>query len=144
MMTGQLWVDLMAAALFGGLGGFGLGLVQEKGLALPRPYRESEATFINLGFLGDVLIGALAAVLMYALNPPDGMLDMIATTIPAGIGGSGVFKGYLESARSNLQTNRAEMYRAAAWDATRGQDVTTRLEELGQFDERMRRKWGPW
>jgi hypothetical protein len=139
-----LWVDLMAAALFGGLGGFGLGLVQEKGLALPRPVRESGVTFVNLGFLGDVLIGAVAAVLMYALNPPDSVPGMIATTIPAGIGGSGVFKGYLESARSNLQANRAEMYRTAAWDATRGQDVTTRLEELEQFDERMRRKWGSW
>ena len=144
MMTGQLWIDLMAAALFGGLGGFGLGLVQEKGLALPRPVHESGITFVNLGFIGDMLIGALSAVLMFALNAPGGLLEMIATTVPAGIGGSGVLKGYLEGTKATMQANRAEMYRTAAWDATRGQDVTTRLEELAQFNERMRRKWGPW
>ncbi len=91
-----------------------------------------------------MLIGGLAAVLMVALNSPDDLLGLIATTIPAGIGGSGVFKGYLEGAKASLQTNRAEMYRAAAWDATRGADVKERLEQLEKVDERMKRKWGPW
>jgi hypothetical protein len=144
MTLQTLWFDLMKAALFGALGGFGLGLLQEKGLALPRPIRESGATFVNLGFIGDVLIGALAAMLMYALNPPDGLLEMIATSIPAGIGGSGVFKGYLESSKASMQASRAEMYRAAAWDAMRGADVEQRLEDLQESDEEMKRRWGPW
>lgn len=144
MTLQSLWVDLMVAALFGALGGFGLSLVQEKGLALPRPIRESGVTFVNLGFIGDVLIGALAAMLMYALNPPDDLLGMIATTIPAGIGGSGVFKGYLESSKASMQANRAEMYRVAAWDAMRGADVQERLEDLQRNDEEIKRRWGPW
>jgi hypothetical protein len=144
MALQTLWFDLMTAALFGALGGFGLGLVQEKGLALPRPIRASGVTFVNLGFIGDVLIGALAALLMYALNPPDDLLGMIAITIPAGIGGSGVFKGYLESSKASMQATRAEMYRTAAWDAMRGVDVQERLEDLQQSDEEIKRRWGPW
>jgi hypothetical protein len=140
----SLWLNLMTAALFGALGGFGLGLIQEKGLALPRLIRESGTTFANLGFIGDVLIGALAAILIYALNPPDNLLGMIATTIPAGIGGSGVFKGYLESSKATMHASRAEMYRTAAWDAMRGVDVEKRLEDLQQSDEEKKRRWGSW
>lgn len=139
----SLWLALMAAALSGALGGFGLGLVQEKGLALPRLIRESGVVFINLGFIGDMLIGALAAVLIYALNPPDSLLVLISTTIPAGIGGSGVFKGYLEGTQAMIQANRAEMYRSTAWDATRGVNVIERLKELDQIDQDMKRRWGP-
>lgn len=140
----SLWVDLLAAGLLGALGGLGLGLLQERGLELPHSTQESGIRFIDLGFIGDMLVGILAAVLMYALNPPEGLLQLIATGVPAGVGGSAVLKGYIQSTKLGIQANRAEMYRMTAWEASRGMDVSERLQSLEQADAQMKRRWGAW
>jgi len=138
-----LWIDLVVAAVFGAIGGFGLGLLQERGLEMPHLYSETGVTFADLGFIADVLIGALAAVITYALNPPAGLLQLLAATITAGIGGSAILKGYIKGTAAREQASRAEMYRTVAADAAKGMDVTDRLAELTKADERVMRRWGP-
>jgi len=138
-----LWIDLVVAVLFGAIGGFGLGLLQEKGLEMPHPYTETGVTFVDLGFIADIIIGALAAVITYAFNPPSGSLSLLAAAVTAGIGGSAILKGYIKGTAAREQASRAEMYRAAATDASRGVDVTTRLAELQKADELVIRRWGP-
>lgn len=135
--------DLVMAGIFGAIGGFGLSLLQEKGLEMPHLYAETGVTFVDLGFIADVLIGALAAVITYALNPPAGTLQLLAATVTAGIGGSGILKGYIKGTAAREQAKRAEMYRAVAADAARGADVTNRLAELGNADRLTMRRWGP-
>lgn len=75
-ILGTMWIDLGYAALFGALGGLGLGLLQEKGLEWPRhyqhQYKDDIINFTKLGFIADICIGALAGIIIYALNPPAG------------------------------------------------------------------------
>ncbi|TKJ29523.1 hypothetical protein CEE39_09090 [bacterium (candidate division B38) B3_B38] len=141
-----LWKDLLAAAALGVVGGFGLALLQEKGLEMPHWDKQTGVHFADLGFIADVLIGALAAFLTYTLAQPKGMLQLFSASITAGIGGSAILKGYIKGTASRQQANMAEMYRAAATDASRGVDakiIANRLKELEESDMRVKRRWGP-
>jgi hypothetical protein len=112
---------------------------------MPHWYRETETgvSFADLGFISDVLIGALAAVITYALNPPTGILQLIASATTAGIGGSAILKGYIKGTAVRQQANRAEMYRSVAAGVAKGEDVKNRLDELEKVDKLMMRRWGP-
>ena len=141
-----LWRDFAVAAALGAVGGFGLGLLQEKGLEMPHWYKETGVRFADFGFLADILIGALAAVIIYALNQPTGILQLIFATITAGIGGSAILKGYIKGTAAREQASLAEMYRAVATDASRGVDVNIvkdRLDDLDKADKLVKRRWGP-
>lgn len=140
-VLGSIWQDLMVAVLFGALGGFTLGLLQDRGLVMPYAVREQERLWLNLGFVGDIITGGVAALLIVALNPPDTILALITVTIPAGIGGSALLQGYIKDSAMRAQASRAEQYRQAAWDATRGTDIMPRLEQLDAADEALRRRW---
>jgi hypothetical protein len=145
LVLGMLWKDLILAAVLGAVGGVGLGLLQEKGFEMPHWYRETETgvSFADLGFISDVLIGALAAVITFALNPPAGILQLISSAITAGIGGSAILKGYIKGTAVRQQANRAEMYRTVAAGAARGEDVEARLTELEEADKLVMQRWGP-
>jgi hypothetical protein len=142
IVLGALWKDLLLAAVLGAVGGLGLGLLQEKGLEMPHWYTETGVHFADLGFISDLLIGALAAVIVYALNPPSGMLQLISSAITAGIGGSAILKGYIKGTALRQQANRAEMYRTVATAAARGEDVKARMGELEKVDKIMVQRWG--
>ena len=135
----------MAAAL-GAVGGFGLAMLQEKGLEMPHWDKQTGVKFVDLGFIADILIGALAAFLTYTLGQPTGKLQLFSASITAGIGGSAILKGYIKGTAAREQASLAEMYRAAATDASRGVNVKiieNRLKELGEADRRVKRRWGP-
>jgi hypothetical protein len=137
-----LWKDLVIAALLGAMGGFGLGLLQEKGIEMPHWYKETGVSFVDFGFISDVIIGAMAAVITYALNPPAGLLNLLAVTIAAGIGGSAILKGYIKSTAVRELTNQVEKYKAIASDASRGKNVKTKLAALKNEDKLIMRRWG--
>ena len=82
LVLGTLWKDLLLAAALGAVGGMGLGLLQEKGLEMPHWHNETGVNFADLGFISDIFIGALAAVIVYALNPPAGMLQLVSSGEP--------------------------------------------------------------
>lgn len=134
---------LMLAALFGAIGGLALGLMQEKGLEAPHFNKATGITFFDLGFLADVLVGALAAMLTYAANPPSEGLRLFSATLTAGIGGSGILKGYIKGTAAREQAKQAALYRAVAEDASKGTAVSDRLAQLHVADEQLRRKYGP-
>ena len=100
LVFGALWEDLIATVLLGAIGGLSLGLLQEKGLEMPHWYTNINVKFIDMGFFADVFIGMLAAVIVYALNPPDGALQLIFTTLTAGIGGSAILKSYIKGTQA--------------------------------------------
>jgi hypothetical protein len=140
----SLWIDLGVAAVLGAIGGLGLGLLQENGLEMPHWYTEkTEVMFADLGFLSDVLVGALAAIIIYSLNPPTLILQLLPTAIGAGIGGSGILKGYINGTAARGNAALAEKYRMVATDASTGKDVTDRLAELREADKLVMRRWGP-
>ena len=143
IVLGMLWKDLLLAVVLGAVGGLGLGLLQEKGLEMPHWYTETGVNFADLGFISDVLIGALAAIITYAVNPPAGVLQLISSAITAGIGGSAILKGYIKGTALRQQANRAEMYRIVAAEASKGVDVKARLDDLEAADKLVMRRWGP-
>lgn len=146
VVLGTVWKDLLLAAVLGAVGGLGLGLLQEKGLEMPHWYTETGVNFADLGFISDVLIGGLAAIITYALNPPPGILQLISSAITAGIGGSAILKGYIKGTAVRQQANRAEMYRNVAAEAARGaknEEVLAHLNELEQADKLVIQRWGP-
>lgn len=109
----SLVVDVLYAAICGLLGGFGLGLLQEKGIEMPHrrsALGEGETAptaYLDFGFVADMFIGALAAAIVYALNPPANQIQLIGTSLIAGLGGAGILKGYVEGRRSDQLTNIA-------------------------------------
>jgi len=141
-----LWKDIIVAAGLGAVGGFGLSLLQEKGLEMPHWDKQTGVKFVDLGFIADVLIGVLAAVIIYALNPPIKILQLVSVAITAGLGGSAILKGYTKGSAARKQASLAEMYRAAATDASRGVNlniVKARLDDLDRAAEMAKRRWGP-
>jgi hypothetical protein len=109
----SLVVDVLYAAICGLLGGFGLGLLQDKGIEIPRrrtALEEGDTTptaYLDFGFAADMFIGALAASIVYALNPPANQIQLIGTSLIAGLGGAGILKGYVEGRRSDQLNNIA-------------------------------------
>lgn len=138
-----LYKDLIMAAVLGAIGGLGLGLLQEKGLEMPHWYKETGVNFADLGFIADVLIGALAAIITYAINTPSGLLQLVSAALTAGIGGSAILKGYIKGTAVREQASRADKYMQAATDALTGTDVSARLKELKKTDQLVIRRWGP-
>lgn len=106
-LFGSIIADVLIAALCGLIGGFGLGLLAENGVELPRRRNkiESDASvtaYFDFGFLADVIVGAMAAVIVYALNPATTGIQLIGSSIVAGLGGAGILKGFVETRRNQL------------------------------------------
>ena len=114
---GSLWLDLLAAALAGLAGGFGLGLLQESGVELPRVRRKTETAgetevtvthYFDFGFLADMLVGSIAALIVYALNTPASQLQLLGVGLTAGLGGAGILKGYVQAQRNQELSGLAQ------------------------------------
>lgn len=111
---GAVASNLLWAVLFGALGGLGLQFLQEKGLELPHVHQEDGVTFWNFGLIAPILVGALAALITYALDPPGNgdTLHFIGLTLVAGVGGQAILKSYLNGKVADQEANRAESLRA--------------------------------
>lgn len=136
-----MFQDFLAAAFFGALGGLGLGFLQNKGLEIPHISKEDEGRLIRLGFLHDVLIGAIAALVFYAMNPPDTPIRLVATGLTAGLTGSAILKGYVNGAVGAGRAHLATNYKKIAQMAMRGCDVTEDMQEMEKTEQQMRNRW---
>jgi hypothetical protein len=165
-LYGSLWNDLGWASVLGMVGGFAFGLLQEKGLAFPNLSADNGTTFLNLGFIADILVGALAAVITYGVSQPSQQLSMILASLTAGIGGRAILKGYINgqvagthaqisdqslrlaadaiTTAANIQTSAQGGVGAVA-DMASETDVPNlrgRLEELQAARAQVKRRWG--
>ena len=117
-LFGSFSRDFAAIFLLGAIGGIIFSLLMEKGLSFPfKVYNEDKLTMINFGFLADVIIGGVAAVVIYSLNPPASQLTFVVIGITSGIGGKAILTGYIKSKESEEEKQKkvllAERYRAA-------------------------------
>ena len=142
MDFGMMWIDLGWASLFGALGGFGAGLLQDKGLEWPRQYRENNITYIKFGFFADILLGILAAIIVFTLNPPTGPAQLVASTIAAGIGGSAILKGYVNGKMADEQAKIAERYKQMAKKAMGGFNIQNEMDLVEKDEAQMKQRWG--
>ena len=101
---GGLWWDILYAALIGLAGGLAFGLLQDKGLALPHKTVDGGVTFLNFGFLSDMVVGALAAIVTYGVSQPSTQLALVLAALTAGIGGRVILKGYINGKIADLQS----------------------------------------
>lgn len=104
--------SILLAIVIGAIGGFALDLVQDGGLRGPSFGPRDSTWFLSLGFLSNMCIGALAAVITYSLNPPAELLPFIALTATAGVGGSAILKSYVNGQVAAQATANAEALRA--------------------------------
>jgi hypothetical protein len=84
-----MWMNISFALLIGGLVGI-VGHVRKKGKIIkPRKTKK----FIYLGFLEEVLMGALTAVVLVISADTDSLLRVVFISILAGIGGDAFLNG---------------------------------------------------
>jgi len=140
------WLKDVAGVLtFGAAGGLALGLMQDKGLELPSIVSENGKKFLDPGFFADIGIGAIAALVIYGFNPPSTVGQLMATSITAGVGGSGVLKSYVRGIGIRKHAEIAGRYRELLHRAAKGEDASTlssQMEEIKKEEERVRRRWG--
>jgi hypothetical protein len=110
--------DFIGILALGAVGGIILALLMDKGLTLPsKVYDNEKLIMLNFGFLADLIIGGVAAALVYALNPPLSPLTFVVIGVIAGVGGKAVMTGYIKSKESDEEKQKkvllAERYRAA-------------------------------
>jgi len=116
---GSLARDTLAILALGAVGGIIFALLMEKGLTMPSKVYDTHGslTMLNFGFAADLIIGSVAAALIYALNPPLSALTFVVIGITSGIGGKAILTGYMKTRDSDQQKQKkvllAERYRAA-------------------------------
>jgi hypothetical protein len=116
---GSFIKDFVGILVLGAVGAVIFALLMEKGLTLPyKVYDENgKVTMLNFGFFADLIVGSVAAVLVYALNPPVSTLTFVVIGVISGIGGKAVLTSYIKSKESGEEQQKkvllAERYRAA-------------------------------
>ena len=119
-LFGSLGVDLALAAALGAAGGLGLAVVQERSLEWParQAARGEQPARVALGFISDLIVGAVAALVTYGVNPPSDAARFVSTLIVAGIGGTAILQSYVadhaanrHQARATFQKTRADLLR---------------------------------
>jgi len=115
---GSFIKDFIGILALGAVGGIIFALLMDKGLTLPsKVYDNEKLIMLNFGFLADLIIGGVAAALVYALNPPVSPLIFVAIGVISGVGGKAVMTGYIKSKESDEEKQKkvllAERYRAA-------------------------------
>jgi len=115
---GSFLRDFFVIFVLGAVGGIIFSLLMEKGLTFPfKVYENEKLVMINFGFLADLIIGGMAAVLVYALNPPVSQLTFVVIGVISGVGGKAILTGYIKSKDSEEEKQKkvllAERYRAA-------------------------------
>jgi hypothetical protein len=121
------------------LGGVGYGLLQEKGLQIPRLYKDQKLRFLDLGFVASIVIGAIAAMITYAINHPDSIPQLIGTAVIAGIGGTGILKGYVNGQAAQSEAEQVDHLTTLATQAANAAD-TSSLREVIQSSQKEHEK----
>ncbi len=97
-------IALGAGALSGAIGALASDLAADGG-KLER--WKGDATGWTLGFIGKVLVGAVAALIVLTLNPPgESWLALIGTALAAGIGGNAIVTGFVATGKVDAANRR--------------------------------------
>ncbi|HYW06285.1 MAG TPA: DUF4257 domain-containing protein, partial [Longimicrobium sp.] len=106
-----LWKALVLVALFGMLGAFAGDLVADEfSIASVRRNRQGW----NLGFVGRLVVGAVAALVTVNVNPPEGWATLIGTAAAAGVAGEAILKSITAGRRVEVEQTRREIAEGAA------------------------------
>jgi hypothetical protein len=131
----SLMYDFGAILILGAVGGIVFALLMDKGLAWPGNVKTNgKLTMVNFGFIADIIVGAVAAAVVWALNPPGGITTLFIIGITSGIGGKAILTGYIQGKQ---KTELAQRYRAAIMrqSVTRGeQPDQSMVKELDEID----------
>ncbi len=118
----------------GCVGGITLDLIQFKGgLEMPNCYRKGEPVngeakkcFFDLGFVAELLIGGVAALVVFGLNPGETLLRLMAFSLLAGIGGGGLLLSFVNAALAKQAQAASKLYRAKLSDVLRMVKMVTK------------------
>jgi hypothetical protein len=130
-LTPDLFIVLAVAMASGALGGLVYELLIFQG-QVETPHRVgSDGSLLDLGFLGRMFVGALAAVaILYAINPAD-TVKLIALSVIAGSTGSAIFKSLQVRLDIALaEAKRAEAERTIEVMTSKVAEVRAQLETL--------------
>lgn len=131
---GPLWLALLLVALFGMLGAFAGDLVAD---AFRIDWVRRDADGVNLGFVGRLVVGAVAALITLNVNPPEGWVTLIGTALAAGVAGEAILKAVAESRRADREETMREN---AEVEAARGtQAAAVAGEQLALAEGHLRR-----
>jgi hypothetical protein len=72
-----IWQLLGIIALMGALGGVANALISDNGFALPRRETAAGASILRPGFLGNILLGVVAAILFWGLYGPFAEVNVV-------------------------------------------------------------------
>jgi hypothetical protein len=85
----SLWVALLIIFLAGAVGGVVNALISDNGFILPRTEQTGGNSIIRPGFLGNILIGGVAACVSWGLYGPFAAVSIVGgPTSPAGSAGA--------------------------------------------------------
>ncbi len=73
----MMWLLAFTVSFAGGIGGVVNALLSDNGFLMPRKEQVDQATIVRPGFLANVLIGAIAAVISWGLYGPFAMVPLI-------------------------------------------------------------------
>ncbi|HEU4561121.1 MAG TPA: DUF4257 domain-containing protein [Longimicrobium sp.] len=88
---------LLVIVLCGALGAFAADLVADGG-RLDRWKKDGEGW--TLGFLGKLIVGSVAAVILLSLNPPTNWWQLVGTALAAGVGGEAILLSIIASRKA--------------------------------------------
>lgn len=89
-MQSSIWIMLLAIFVAGAIGGLVNALTTDNGFLMPRQETVLEATIYRPGYLGNVIIGAIGAVVSWGLYGPLSaypLFDTAARTAATNAGG---------------------------------------------------------
>lgn len=122
----QLTTILLVFGL-GCIGGITLDLIQFKGgLEIPHCCRKGEPVngeakkcFFDLGFVAELFVGGVAALVVFGLNPGLTGLRLMAFSMLAGVGGGGLLLSFVNATLAKQAQAASKVYRSKLSDVLR-------------------------
>lgn len=113
--------QLLATILMGMIGGVANSLLVEEGFAKPRRIIKGHDKVVwNPGFIGNVILGAIAAMATYLLGASElKLLSQLGIALVSGIGGGNVLNSLRQKEESSILKARMEALADALEQATR-------------------------
>ncbi len=95
---------LLWAALFGAIGGIGNCIIVEGGFVSPRKVlRDAGKTVWDIGALGTILVGAIAAVATYLLGTSDlSLARQMGLSVAVGVGGGNILTSLAQKEQAQV------------------------------------------
>lgn len=126
MAQSDFKIVLLVTLIFGALGGLVYELLVLQG-SIETPHRVAEGGWVlDLGVLGRMLMGAMAAVAGLYVAPPETAYKLVAVAVVAGVSASAIFK----SVQSRVETIVAQQVAAQAQESV-GQ-IVEKAEMMAQ------------